>query len=296
MGSLSSVQKTVAIVLAALAISGWGYAFMLSADNGSLKAAMDRAEQDLKKQGIALAKLQRDAENAKAALERNKRSSSASGSNFRDPRVSEFLSKLKSGEVTLDKSKWRSNDEVAGPEDSVASFRAMGADLPEDRDLDAMLASEDPNEREGAVEALAESGRPDALELLGLSLSDVDEDVREAAMGGDEAAEVLAAGLGDPEAWNREEALAALAKIGGDKAAHSLAVALRVKDTALRKSAVEGLGEIGGEEAVKVLELALRDKDPAVRQAAVEALEEIGGATAMKLIESAKDNMTETIQ
>jgi hypothetical protein len=302
MDSLSSVQKTVAIVLAALVISGWGYAFMLSADNGALKANMDRAEDDLKKQGIALAKLQRDAENAKAALERNKRSSSASGSNFRDPRVSEFLSKLKSGEVTLDKSKWRSNDEVAGPEDSVTSFRAMGADLPEDRDLDAMLASEDPNEREDAVEALAESGRPDALELLGLSLGDVDEDVREAAidglaaMGGNEAAEALAAGLRDPEAWNREEALDALVKIGGDKAAQSLAVALRVKDTALRKSAVEGLGEIGGEEAVKVLGLALRDKDPAVRQAAVEALEEIGGEAAMKLIESAEDNMTETIQ
>jgi HEAT repeat protein len=295
MDSLSNAQKTVAIILVALAIFGWGYAFMLSADNSSLQAAVTRTAADLKTQEFALAKVQRGAEKAKAALKSNKRSSSASGPTFRDHRISELLSKLQSGEVTLDKSKWFSNEEVAGPEDSVASLRGMDTDMPNDRSLDELLASEDSNERENAVDALAESGRPDALELLGLSLGDADEDVREAAidglaaMGGDEAAEALAAGLRDPEAWNREEALAALVNIGGDKAAQSLAVALRVKDTALRKSAVEGLGEIGGEEAVKVLGFALQDKDPAVRQAAVEALEDIGGETALELIESAED-------
>ena len=65
--------------------------------------------------------------------------------------------------------------------------------------------SEDSLEREDAVDALGESKRPEAIELLRLALEDADEDVREAAVdaleeiGGDEAAQALAIALQDED-------------------------------------------------------------------------------------------------
>ena len=44
------------------------------------------------------------------------------------------------------------------------------------------LMREDSSEREDAVDALGESKRPEAIELLSLALEDADEDVREAAV------------------------------------------------------------------------------------------------------------------
>ncbi len=47
------------------------------------------------------------------------------------------------------------------------------------------LMREDSSEREDAVDALGESRRPEAVELLRLALKDADEDVREAAIDAD---------------------------------------------------------------------------------------------------------------
>ncbi len=58
----------------------------------------------------------------------------------------------------------------------------MPTDIPR---LQVALMSEDSSEREDAVDALGESGRPEAVEFLRLALEDRDEDVREAAVDAD---------------------------------------------------------------------------------------------------------------
>ncbi len=64
--------------------------------------------------------------------------------------------------------------------------RASQKDVPPDiRRLEAALMSGDSSEREDAVDALGESRRPEAVELLRLALKDADEDVREAAIDAD---------------------------------------------------------------------------------------------------------------
>ena len=149
------------------------------------------------------------------------------------------------------------------------------------RRLQVVLMSEDPGEREDAVDALGESGRPEAVAPLRLALADEDEDVREAAIaalasiGGDEAAEALAMALQDEEAWLREEAVDALGEIGGDEAAEALAIALQDEEAWLREEAVDALGEIGGESAIRLLEQALADEDESVRDTAAETLEQL---------------------
>ncbi len=118
------------------------------------------------------------------------------------------------------------------------------------RRLHVALTSEDPGEREDAVDALGESGRPEAVAPLRLALADEDEDVREAA-------------------------IAALTEIGGDAAAQALAIALQDEDSSLREEAVAALGEIGGENAIRLLKQALADEDESVREAAADVLEEL---------------------
>lgn len=113
--------------------------------------------------------------------------------------------------------------------------------------LQAALSSEDAGDREEAVDALGESGRPEAVAPLRLALADQDEDVREAA-------------------------IMALAEIGGDAAAQALALALDDEDPWLREEAVDALGEIGGEIAIGFLEQALADDEESVREAAAEKL------------------------
>jgi len=149
------------------------------------------------------------------------------------------------------------------------------------RRLQVALTSEDPGEREDAVDALGESGRPEAVAPLRLALADEDEDVREAAIaaltniGGEEAAQALAIALQDKDASLREEAVAALGEIGGDAAAQALAIALQDEDSSMREEAVDALGEIGGESAIRLLEQALADEDESVRDTAAEILEQL---------------------
>ena len=116
--------------------------------------------------------------------------------------------------------------------------------------LQVALMSEDSSAREDAVDALGESGRPEAIEFLSLALEDEDEDVREAAID-------------------------ALANIGGNEAAQALAIALQDEDSSIREEAVEALGEIGGEAAIHLLAQALADEDQSIREAAAEMLAEL---------------------
>ena len=113
--------------------------------------------------------------------------------------------------------------------------------------LQAALSSGDAADREEAVEALGESGRPEAVAPLRLALADKDEDVREAA-------------------------IIALGEIGGPAAAQALAIALRDEDPCLRLEVIETLGKIGGEIAIGLLEQALVDEEEFVRETAAELL------------------------
>ena len=124
------------------------------------------------------------------------------------------------------------------------SLEDVATDSPK---IEAALTSDDALDRMDAIEALGESGRPEAVEPLSLALKDEDEDVREAA-------------------------ITALANIGGDEAAQALAIALQDKDTSVREEAVEALGEIGGESVILLLEQALADEDEYVRETAAELL------------------------
>ena len=121
---------------------------------------------------------------------------------------------------------------------------------PDIRRLEAALISGDSSEREDAVDALGESGRPEAVELLSMALEDADEDVREAAVD-------------------------ALEEIGGDEAAQALAIALEDEDSSVREEAVEAPGEIGGETAMGLLEQALADADESIRETAADILAEL---------------------
>jgi len=116
--------------------------------------------------------------------------------------------------------------------------------------LQAALRSDDSWEREDAVEALGDIGRPEAVQFLRQALRDEDGDVREAA-------------------------IAALANIGGDRAAQALAIVLEDEDEWFREEAIEALGEIGGESAIRLLEQALEDEDEGVRETARDLLEEL---------------------
>ncbi len=118
------------------------------------------------------------------------------------------------------------------------------------RRLRAALTSADSWEREEAVQALEESGRPEAVALLRVAVKDQDEDVREAA-------------------------IAVLTNIGGEEAAQALAIALQDEDSSIREEAVQALEIIGGESAILLLEQALADEDESVREAAADILEDL---------------------
>ncbi len=145
-------------------------------------------------------------------------------------------------------------------------------------------SSDDPWDREDAVDALAESGQPHvAVPLITVALIDRDEDVRLAAiealatLGGDAAAEALQIALRDEESMIREAAIETLEALGGDQAVQSLAVALHDTDADLRERAVDALGNIASPSAVQLLEYAwAADEDASVREAAAAWLTELG--------------------
>lgn len=157
--------------------------------------------------------------------------------------------------------------------------------LGDDRALDvwqAALKSDDVSDREEAVTALGESGRPDVVPFLQFALQDKDADVREAAivalveLGGGDAVRALTLALRDENASIREEVVEAFEEIGGAEAVEALALTLQDEDTSVREKAVEALGNIGGEHAIYLLGQVLGDEDESVREAAADALAQLG--------------------
>ena len=105
---------------------------------------------------------------------------------------------------------------VADANRRTGSLKDVPADIPK---LQAALTSEDSSEREDVVDALGESRRPRAVELLRLALEDADEDVREAAVD-------------------------ALAEIGGETAVRLLEQALADQDESIRQTAEQILTQL----------------------------------------------------
>lgn len=170
------------------------------------------------------------------------------------------------------------------------------------RVLRMALTSQDSWDREEAVEALGESGHPEAVAPLKLALQDENKEVREAAIdaladiGGAAAAQAVAIALRDEDASIREEAIEALGEIGGVEAAQALAFALKDEDSSIREEAVEALGKIGGAKALQALANALRDEDSWIREEAVDALGKIGGERAARLLEQALADNDESVR
>ena len=180
------------------------------------------------------------------------------------------------------------------PDDPDVAARSWSPDDVADAGLDGntidptkiravLESSDDPWDREDAVEALAESGQPHvAVPLITVALIDRNEDVRLAAvealatLGGDAAAKALQTALRDEESTIREAAIETLEALGGEQAARSLAVALQDTDADLRERAVDALGNIASPSAVQLLEYAwAADEDASVREAAAAWLTEL---------------------
>jgi HEAT repeat protein len=146
------------------------------------------------------------------------------------------------------------------------------------------LASNDPEVRRLAAQALGADESAEAPALIARALGDSDWRVRKeaalAAMAAPRRVDVLRellAALGDRDNVGlRNSAVEALVAIGPDAVPTSIA-ALRTLDADGRKLAIEALGGIPDARGAEALASALSDEDPNVRQAAAEAL----GAAAM---------------
>ena len=115
------------------------------------------------------------------------------------------------------------------------------------------LNDKDPENREDAVDSLAESGDARAVShLTKVLLNDQDEDVRESAA-------------------------MALEDLGDERAVAPLIKALEDPYAGVRESAVDALSVIGGEEVIRPLMGLLRDEDEDVREAVAEALKKLTG-------------------
>jgi len=128
---------------------------------------------------------------------------------------------------------------------------------PATSNIAALLAvldtSDDSGEKEDAIQALAETGRPEiVLPMSHRALADEDQGVRLTAVH-------------------------ALATIGGIEAVQALSLALEDEDNGVRKQAVVALGNIGGEQAIELLWFEwARDWSQSVRDAAAVELERLG--------------------
>lgn len=146
-----------------------------------------------------------------------------------------------------------------------------------------VLAAGRGEEREKAVEALAEYRDPRVQAALLQALQDHDADVRESAADAladfkDEAAvdHLSHALLEDSSEDVRESAADTLGQIASPGAIQALRRALEDESADVRASAVNALWRIGGEQAIEALKRALRDEDEDVRAAAREALRKQG--------------------
>lgn len=155
-------------------------------------------------------------------------------------------------------------------------------------DLLAMLTSSDPSDRRTAAHVLSKIGDPAHFEDLRPLVADEHPDVAIKAYravantGRPEAADALAARLGDGEALQRDALTTAMHRLGA-AAVPVLVVALSDGDAEVRAHAAEALGHIGepdADAAVEALEGAAADVDAEVRLAAVSALGQLPEAAA----------------
>lgn len=146
-----------------------------------------------------------------------------------------------------------------------------------------LLMSVNLENRDQAIEALAQYEDPQIWSALVHMLEDPDEQVRW------RAAEVLAdlmdaafvESLGqmieeEVDQKVRESVLNTLGEMGGSKAIEGLEKSLEEdKETATQENMVYLLEDIGGEEAIEALQQAMQDKDKAVQEAAEEMLKRL---------------------
>jgi hypothetical protein len=189
---------------------------------------------------------------------------------------------------------------MAAPVSVVETART--ADAPELQALRAGLGSADPGTRMDAVHALADSRHEQATELLAPALLDPDEAVRDAAflalvdLGGPAAAQALAAVLGDPRVDVRVAAVDALSQLEGTDTAALLAPAVRDADDGVRDAAFAALATMRGPEVVNVLALALRDRRAEVRAAAAYNLAEMDETAATALLRQAASDPAPSVR
>lgn len=113
----------------------------------------------------------------------------------------------------------------------------------------------------------------------------VESDGEHASSATSDIAALLAVLETSDDAWEKEDAILALAESGRRDIVLPMSHrALADEDQSVRLTAVYALATIGGDEAAEALILALEDSDDAVRQQAVEALGEIGGEKATALL------------
>ncbi len=164
-------------------------------------------------------------------------------------------------------------------EEAASALRAVG-----DRALPAlrgMLTDTDPHRRWWGPRALAAVGTDEAVELIIATLEDPDPDVRACAVVAlstlkpPEAIDPLIARLSDPSAYVGRLAADALSQFG-QPAAAALVEALEQGDTAARAGAARALRTIQPEEAIPALCKALDDPSAVVTHYAEEALEKMG--------------------
>ena len=184
-----------------------------------------------------------------------------------------------------------------------------------------------PQVREAAAAAVGKIGLTDLVSEVSTLLNDLDQDVRETALGtlallsgtDTESVTVVAATFAnsddpdkrryasflcgvlhdgerlallmkDEDARVRKGAVQGLAELVSDDAVHHLILALTDEDPDVRIAAADSLGESERKDALDALALAARDEDPWVRCAALRSLGKVGGKQALPEIEAALDS------
>ncbi len=144
------------------------------------------------------------------------------------------------------------------------------------------LRSDDPDEREEAVEALGQYQDPNLIEpLVEIMLKQKSGEVRSAAaivlfrMGNEKSRDAFLKALKDPDISVRLIASGALYKFGDPKALDLLAKALKDPSQEIRFSAVAILSELGDAKSIELLKTVLQDPDQDIRDLAQETLEMI---------------------
>ncbi|MFP5417457.1 MAG: HEAT repeat domain-containing protein [Actinomycetes bacterium] len=147
----------------------------------------------------------------------------------------------------------------------------------------AMLTSEEPGKRRTGAHVLSKVGDPEHLEHLVPLVADEHSDVAIKAYravantGRPEALDALAARLGDGDSLQRDALTAAFDRFG-ETAVPLLVTALASEDADVREHAADVLGHVGqdADASAPVLAALAADSVPSVRLAAVSALGQLG--------------------